>query len=68
MYTLIQVAVMFDARPTDVLEASGRHITEFEQAAVAAGMPADRYLLAPLIDETELPRISAELEVIESHR
>ncbi|TWH23994.1 hypothetical protein L618_010000000010, partial [Rhodococcus rhodochrous J45] len=37
MYTLIQVAVMFDAHPSDVLEASGRHITEFEEAAIDGG-------------------------------
>ncbi|QOV97582.1 hypothetical protein [Rhodococcus pyridinivorans] len=68
MYTLIQIAVMFDARPNDVLEASGRHITEFEQAAIDAGTTADRYRLIPLIDDTELPRIAAELDVITSSR
>ncbi|WP_418344909.1 hypothetical protein [Rhodococcus pyridinivorans] len=68
MYTLIQVADMFDAHTNDVLEASGRHITEFEQAAADAGRTADRYRLIPLIDDTELPRIAAELDVITANR
>lgn len=68
MYTLIQVAVLLDAHPDDVLEASGRHITEFEQAAIDGGATADRYRLVPLIDDTELPRITAELDVIASCR